>query len=250
MGVSSRGFEKVGNPGKKVRQSILGKLVKELGGSYSSTLGINLTGIESDEVFKWFVASLLLGGRISQSTAVRTYKEFEKAGNLTPERILAPTWQRLVDILDRGGYITYNFRIAMRLLEATWSLNKKYEGDLNRLHFFATDESDLEKRLQGLAKGIHPVTVITFLRELRDLWDKAEPALSEAALVASGNLGLIQAAHADQALEELMVMWEENGKAHSRFSDFEVALVKLGKNYCGKKRCSLCPIKEECQGMK
>jgi len=238
------------DPAAAVQQRIFAKLMKELGGSYSSTLGINLASVEPDEVFKWFLASLFLGSRVSEGIAIKTYKEFEKTGNLSLERVLATSWQKLIDILDRGGYIMYNFVIAMRLLETTWTLNKKYEGDLNRLHFFATDESDLEKRLRGLGQGIGPATVNIFLIELRGLWDKAEPPLSGPALLASRKLGLIRTTGAVSALAGLRTMWEANGRDERRFSDLEAALVRLGKNYCGKKRCSLCPVKEECQDMK
>ena len=41
-----------------------------------------------DEIFKWFLASILYGKRISYKIAERTYKEFEKRGILTPEKII------------------------------------------------------------------------------------------------------------------------------------------------------------------
>jgi len=229
------------------QQHLWGKLVKELGGAYSSALGINLSSVESDEVFKWFLASILFGARIGESIVMKTYKEFVKAGVLSPDTILKTGWQGLVDILDRGGYVMYNFTTAMALLEATWCLNNKYEGDLNRLHFFAKDERDLEKRLRGLGKGIRPATVKLFLMELRDLWEKAEPTLAEHALLAVRNLRLTGATDAASVLEELKTEWEASEEGEGRFSDFEAALVRLGKNYCHKKRCSICLTKEECQ---
>jgi len=229
------------------KQQICTTLVKKLGGTYASSLGVRLTSVESDEVFKWFLASLLLGTRIDEGIAIKTYREFEKAGVVLPEAIFETGWLGLVGILDRGGYVRYDFKTATKLLVVVGVLKEKYEGDLNRLHFFATDESDLEKRLQGLGKGIGPVTVAIFLRELRDLWEKAEPGLSEPALLASRKLGLIQTTDAASALEGLRTMWEANGRDERRFSDLEAALVKLGKNYCRRKRCSRCLVQEECQ---
>ena len=123
------------------------KLVGKLGGTYAPALGINLASMESDEVFKWFLASVLFGARISEDIAMKTYREFEKAGVLSPEVIFETSWPRLVGILDRGGYVRYDFKTATKLLEVTGALKEKYEGDLNRLHFFAKDERDLEKRL-------------------------------------------------------------------------------------------------------
>jgi len=248
--IITRGVETSVNAGSSnggAKQKICAKLVEKLGGTYASALGINLASMESEEVFKWFLAAVLFGARIREAIAIKTYREFEKAGVLSPDSILATGWQTLVDILDRGGYVRYNFTTAMALSEVTWDLNKKYEGDLNRLHFFAKDERDLEKRLRGLGKGIRPATVKLFLMELRDLWEKAEPSLAKPALLASKNLGLTQTTDAEAGLEQLKAMWEADELRQCRFSDLEAALIRLGKNYCRKKRCSRCLVQEECQ---
>lgn len=229
------------------QQALCTKLLQELGGGYVPALGIDLPSMESDEVFKWFLVSVLFGARISERIAMKTYKEFEKADVLSPDAILETGWQGLVDILDRGGYVRYDFKTATKLLEVTQALKDKYECDLNRLHFFAGDGRNLEQRLQGLGKGVGPVTVNIFLRELRDVWEKAEPLLSEPALLAARNLKLTQATDAAAALDELKTMWEASERDEVRFSDFEAALVRLGKNHCRKKRCLVCPMKEECR---
>lgn len=229
------------------QQQLCAKLVKNLGGTYASALGINLASVESEEVFKWFLASVLFGARIGEGIATQTYKEFEKAGVRSPEAILKTGWQGLVDILDRGGYVRYDFKTATKLLEVTQALKEKYEGDLNRLHFFAEDERDLEKKLQGLGRGIGPVTVNIFLREVRDLWEKAEPPLAESALLASRNVGLIETRDVEAGLEQLTSICEADELHEWRFSDLEAALVRLGKNFCHKKRCSPCPVKAECK---
>ncbi|HJX69851.1 MAG TPA: hypothetical protein VJ441_02030 [Dehalococcoidia bacterium] len=231
---------------KVVRQHLYAKLVKELGGGYSSTLGINLASMESEEVFKWFLASVLLGTGIEKSFAMKTYREFEKVGMLSADAILQTGWQGLLDILNRGRYTEYDSVTATKLLEVMGDLKEKYQGDLNRLHFFAKDERDLEGKFQALGKGIEPVTVSIFLRELRGLWEKAEPPLSEPALLASRNLGLTQTTDAASSLEELRAMWEAGRETKAPFSDFEVALVRLGKDYCAKKRCTICPVRQEC----
>ena len=230
------------------QQASYRKLLQRLGGGYAPALGINLASMESDEVFKWFLASVLFGARIGESIAMNTYKEFEKGAVLSPPMaILEIGWQGLVHILDRGGYVRYDFKTATKLLEVTQTLKDRYECDLNRLHFFAKDERDLEKKLRSLGKGIGPVTANIFLRELRDIWEKAEPPLSESALLAARNLRLTQATNAAVALEELRTMWETSEENEVRFSDFEAALVRLGKNYCHKKKCLACPVRQECQ---
>jgi len=90
-------------------------------------------------------------------------------------KILQTGWQGLVDILDEGGYTRYDFSTADKLLEVFGNLEKVYGGSLNRLHELAKDSKDLEKRLKLLGKGIGDVTVSVFLREMRDVWRKADP---------------------------------------------------------------------------
>ena len=229
------------------RQHLYEKLRHEFGGGYASTLGINLASMESAEVFKWFLAAILFGARISESIVMKTCHEFRKAGVLSPEAILNTEWQGLVDILDRGGYVRYDFKTATKLLEVAGALKENYDGDLNRLHFFAEDERDMELKLQSMGRGIGPVTVNIFLREMRGVWEKAEPSLSELALLAAHKLGLIQTTNAAMALKELKIWWETNEHTPAGFSDLEAALVKLGKTCCRKERCSLCLLKEQCR---
>jgi len=49
------------------RAKLINILVEELGETYSKSLGINLLSRRSDEIFKWFLASLLFGARIFES---------------------------------------------------------------------------------------------------------------------------------------------------------------------------------------
>ena len=59
------------------------------------------------EYFKWFLGSLLFGGRISELIAKRTYRAFERHELTIPSRILDAGWEYLVDpIMRHGGYIS------------------------------------------------------------------------------------------------------------------------------------------------
>jgi len=82
---------------------------------------------------------------------------------------------------------------------------------------------------------------------MRGLWEKAEPTLAEHALLASRNVGLTMATGSESGLEELRAICGADESHEWRFSDLEAVLVRLGKNYCRRKRCSLCLMKEECQ---
>jgi len=131
---------------------------------YSRDLGINLKSGREEEIFKWFLACLLFGKPIQQEVARRTYFEFEKEKILTPEKILKAGWDKLVEILDRGYYVRYDFSTATKLLEICKELKEKY-GSLKNLIKVSKNKNDLAKRLQEF-KGIGPVTTRIFLREL------------------------------------------------------------------------------------
>jgi hypothetical protein len=143
---------------------------------YSEELGIDLKSIADAEIFKWFLASVLFGARISGAIAARTYKSFERHGLLTPRAILDAGWDCLVNpIMREGGYVRYDEKTSREVLSNCENLLKGYGGSLNRLHEVSADGRDLEKRLL-VFHGVGPVTVNIFLRELRPYWTKANPA--------------------------------------------------------------------------
>lgn len=160
------------------------------GEPYSRLLGIDLTGRKSEEVFKWFLASVLYGKPIRESTATKTYKCFEKRRILSPKQILRAGWDRLVSVLDEGGYTRYDFSTATKLLNVAGKLMELYDGDLNKLHEAAMDSKDLEARIMGLGKGIGPTTTSIFLRDMRMVWSKADPRPTAMIRQAQKSLGI------------------------------------------------------------
>ncbi len=128
-------------------------LMETMGGRFSTELGIDVSSGRRLELSKWLLAAKLFGARIPSTIAARTYREFEQQGILQPEQILAAGWDRLVEILDAGGYVRYDFSTATKLLSIMKDLQDRYGGDLNRLHDKAHDEKDLEYRLKQLGKG-------------------------------------------------------------------------------------------------
>jgi endonuclease III len=189
----------------------------------SEELGLDLE--KAEDRFKWFLASILFSKRISSEIAKRTYKEFEVEGIVTPERIIEAGWDRLVEVLDSGGYVRYDFSTASNLLEVMGSLKERY-GSLENLYTQAKDSQDLEKKLLEF-KGVGPATINIFLRELKPVWEKAKPQLSPLAKEVAARL----------RLEE-----KELG-----FPDLESSLVRLKLEFCKKKRCLECPVKEACR---
>ena len=205
-------------------------LVEQAGGSYARELGIDLSSGKSAEIYKWFLASLLFGARISETIAEKAYREFERADLLSPQKILAAGWDRLVAVLDRGAYARYDFKTATKLLEVNRALVEQYKGDLNALHTDAADASDLEQRLKQLGKGIGEITVNIFLRELRGIWKLADPVPTERVLRAASNLGFVPNGMDDKAhiLKALKDAWRKDGNRAKDFPDFEAALIRYG----------------------
>ncbi|MRR06715.1 MAG: hypothetical protein EG828_07195 [Deltaproteobacteria bacterium] len=218
-------------------------LLQTMGGAFSRELGINLSSCSQVDVSKWFLAAKLFGARISSEIAARTYREFERRQIVLPAQILDAGWDGLVQILDAGGYVRYDFSTATRLLAIMKDLHEQYGGNLNTIHDKAYDGADLEDRLKGLGKGIGDVTVNIFLRELRSVWTKARPPLSEPAMLASSHLGLLAEGEPLAALEQV---WAEHPVAGFDFCDFEAALVRLGKDFCKKGRHDMCPFRSVC----
>lgn len=205
-------------------------LVASRGGCYASALGIDLAAPDAGERFKWFLAALLYGARISESLATRTWREFAGRGVLSPERILAAGWGGLVFILDAGGYVRYDYKTATKLLAVCGALVRDYGGSLDALHAAAAGPRDLEARLKALGKGVGDTTVGIFLRQLRGIWEKAEPALSPLAFRAAVELGYLgrNAVDPQRALVRLQHLWAADGRTATRFADFESALVREG----------------------
>jgi endonuclease III-like uncharacterized protein len=188
--------------------------------SYSNELGLDLT--KPEDRFKWFLASILFAKRISPEIAKETYEYFEQEELTNLDAILQAGWDRLVEALDAGGYTRYDFSTATKLLEITKTLKEKY-GNLEKLHAKSSSPSDLEKRLQEF-KGIGPVSVSIFLRELREIWKKAKPALSPMAVLTAQRLGL--------DMEDV--------------EHYESQLVRLNLEYCKKHRSLECPLGNNC----
>ncbi len=188
--------------------------------SYSSELNLDL--YKPEDRFKWFLASVLFAKRISAQTAKETYLYFEQEEFTSPDAILEAGWDRLVEVLDSSGYTRYDFSTATNLLGIAKMLKEKY-GTLERLHKESSGPADLERRLQEF-RGVGPVGVNIFLRELRGIWEKAKPKPSSMAVETAQKIGL-------NPIE---------------VERYESQLVRLNLEYCKKQRILECPLKGKC----
>lgn len=219
-----------------MKQEALKTLLEKHGQKYSSMLGIKLETAQDSEIFKWFLAAVLFGAPITESSVIKTYECFEKHHVLTPEKILKTGLDGLVKILDEGSYTRYDYKTADKLLLVMGNLIKEYSGSLNQLHQKASDSTDLEKRLKLLGKGIGEVTVSIFLRDLRDIWKKADPKPTPLVMAAAKDLGIVKTEEPQKALDLLKAFWNKNKIRDYTFVNFETTLLRYGKNIRRKKR--------------
>ncbi|MGB8344586.1 MAG: hypothetical protein WCD86_06860 [Ktedonobacteraceae bacterium] len=127
-------------------------------------LGIDLSSKEESAYFNWFLACLLFGKPIQQEVAKRTYGEFVKERLTTPDAILQAGWDKLVEVLDRGHYVRFDYSTATKLLDIAKALKENY-GTLTNLLQQSRSAEELSARLQQF-KGVGPKTAEIFLRDL------------------------------------------------------------------------------------
>lgn len=132
---------------------------------YSDELKINLKSKKESELFKWFLACLLFGKPIQQEVAKRTYFEFIKENIVTPEAILQAGWDKLVEVLDNGHYVRYDYATATKLLDISKQIKEQY-GTVQKLLNQSQSSSSLKKRLEEF-KGIGPKTASIFIRDIK-----------------------------------------------------------------------------------
>ena len=131
----------------------------------SRALGIHLRSGRERDLFRWFLACLLFGKPVQQGVAARAYHALLREGLSTPDAILDAGWDRLVEVLDRGHYVRFDFSTATKLLDVCRALTGRY-GTVRRLLAASTSPADLSRRLQAF-KGVGPTTTRIFLRDVR-----------------------------------------------------------------------------------
>jgi hypothetical protein len=142
---------------------------------YSEELNIDLRRAADGEIFKWFLASILFGARITDTIAKNTYWSFERHHLLEPRKILEAGWDFLVNpVMREGGYVRYDEKTSTKMLRICQTLLTVYGGSLKTLHEKSTDSDDLENRVMQFY-GVGPITMNIFLRELRPFWEKSNP---------------------------------------------------------------------------
>ena len=112
-------------------------------------------------------------------------------------------------------------------------LLQDYDGEIQKLDEISQNPRDLECRLEEF-RGVGPVTVKIFLRELRGIWRNADPEPTAVEVLGAKNLGILKAN--GDTLERLRKFWNDNEVEGYSFRHFEAALIRLGLELRRKNR--------------
>jgi len=125
-------------------------------------LGIEVT--DALGVFRWLLASFLMGKRIRATVAVQAYRMLvDQQGLDTPIKLAQTSHSTLVRLLGQAGYARYDESTARRLHD----LGNKVEVELAAQLEALQEESNAEgfKRWLLSFEGVGPKTVEIFMRE-------------------------------------------------------------------------------------
>jgi endonuclease III len=202
-------------------------VVAAVGGRYSLELGIEV-GRGDEEIERWALAATLLGGRITPVVALRAYRSLERAGIGTIRESQDCGREELLALLQECSYAHFDELTASRLHALADAAGRRFGGLVSSAGRCYTDPDDLRGALESLP-GWGPVTVRTFLRELRGVWSGARVPLDRRAARAADHLQL------PTSLDGLSSL---AAASHLDPRDLETALLRL----------TLCHELERCHG--
>jgi endonuclease III len=128
-------------------------------------LHIDLKGANEAGLFKWLLASFLMGKRIQGAIAAKAYQVIVEQHQCdTPQKIAHRTHRQLVAMLGQAHYVRYDETTATRLLALAKKLNTEYAGKVSNIVAASPDRQAFEKRLSEF-EGVGPKTVEIFMRE-------------------------------------------------------------------------------------
>ncbi|KQV17955.1 DNA methylase [Pseudomonas sp. Root329] len=126
---------------------------------------INLDDANEEGLFKWLIASFLMGKRIQAEIAVKAYQAIvDKHQRNTPRKLAHCSHRELVAMLGEAHYVRYDETTASRLTALAHKLNDEYAGKVSNIVEESADRLAFEKRLAEF-EGIGPKTIEIFMRE-------------------------------------------------------------------------------------
>ncbi|MCU1761183.1 DNA methylase [Pseudomonas sp. 14P_8.1_Bac3] len=131
----------------------------------ANDLGIHFKKNDESALFKWFIASFLMGKRIQAEIAAQAYRVIvEKHGRDTARKLGSCTHRELVAMLGEAHYVRYDETTATRLLALGKKLADEYAGKIGHIRDASEDRQAFEQRLREF-DGVGPKTVEIFMRD-------------------------------------------------------------------------------------
>jgi endonuclease III len=128
-------------------------------------LAIDLKSGGEVALFKWFIASFLMGKRIQADIAAQAYRVIvDQHGCDSPRKLASQSHRQLVAMLGEAHYVRYDETTATRLKALSKKLIEEYAGKMGEIHGRSDSRAGFEKRL-GEFDGVGPKTVEIFMRE-------------------------------------------------------------------------------------
>ncbi|SDA56283.1 hypothetical protein SAMN03159443_01386 [Pseudomonas sp. NFACC15-1] len=131
----------------------------------AADLGINVEDPSGHGLYKWLLASFLIGKRIRSSVAVEAYRNLvDRNGLDTPDKLAGCSHRDLVRYLGQAGYARYDESTARRLHCLATRMSGELDAQLSALSNGGLDISTFRRWLLGF-EGVGPKTVEIFMRE-------------------------------------------------------------------------------------
>lgn len=135
----------------------------------AADLGIEVGDASGHGLYKWLLASFLIGKKIRSSVAVEAYRNLvDRHGLDTPEKLAQSSHRDLVRYLGQAGYARYDESTARRLHALGFGLSNDLTTRLNALSQRSIDLATFQRWLLSF-EGIGPKTLEIFMREARPM---------------------------------------------------------------------------------
>ncbi|MBT2339877.1 MULTISPECIES: DNA methylase [Pseudomonas] len=133
----------------------------------ATDLGIDIANQQRHGLYKWLLASFLLGKRIRASVALQAYKVLvDQHGLDTPGKLSQCAHRELVRLLGQAGYARYDESTARRLRTLGARVEQELPSRLEAIRGGVEGIPDVEQWLLTF-EGIGPKTLEIFMREAR-----------------------------------------------------------------------------------
>lgn len=169
---------------------VVNRLLQKHGLLWSDEVGIHLERGTPSPLFRWLCLSLLLSARIRERIAVRAAVALAKNGWVTPEKMVAASWEDRTRTLNESGYARYDERTSRMLGDTAQLVLDRYGGDMRQLREESNRRPEQERKRLKEFKGLGDVGVDIFFREIQNVWSELFPFADGRALKAARRLGL------------------------------------------------------------